>query len=72
MWTVTDVLILAVSNIICVCLGFYLGRITKDKASGPAMPRLFPEKPTNPEQDLYYEAMHGGEQQSIPTIEDIK
>jgi len=72
MWTVTDALLLAISNIICVCLGFYLGRITQGKASGPAMPRIFPEKPAEPDQDLYYEAMHGEDQQTIPTVEDTK
>lgn len=63
---------LALLNIACVCLGFYLGRITQDKARGPALPRVFPEKPAEADQDLYYDAMYGGEEEIIQTVEATK
>jgi len=64
-------IIMALVNIICICLGFYLGRITKGEASGPSMPtmRILPRKPVGPEQDPYYDAMYGEEKQATPTVE---
>ena len=72
MWTDINTLIvvMAVFNIVCVCLGFYLGRITQEKASVPSMPRMLPEKQAAPENDEYHDAMYGEEQKATPTVED--
>ena len=64
--------IAALFSLVCVLIGFYLGRISQDKAVGPALPRIFPEKPAEADQDLYYEAMYGGEDEIIQTVEDTK
>lgn len=72
MWTDIEVAVIGISNIACVCLGFYLGRITQEKASGPRIPRVFPDKAAEPDEDVYYGAMYGEDREPIQTAEDTK
>ena len=69
---IKSLIMVAIVNLVFVCLGFYLGRMTADKASAPSMPRIFPEKPVEEETDPYFEAMYGEGETSKPTIEDNK
>lgn len=65
-------LIVVALTVALVCVGFYLGRITRGEAQAPSFEgfRLAEKRVLDTIEDPYFEAMHGPAPKRIPTVKE--